>query len=81
MVNAQTVTGGSPITNTGVPATWYFDLIGRYEVTGNLTIRAGVNNLADQKPRLYSPNVQANTDPSLYDVLGRRYYVGIDYRL
>jgi len=25
--------------------------------------------------------VQANTDPSLYDVLGRRYYVGIDYRL
>jgi outer membrane receptor protein involved in Fe transport len=81
MVNSATVTGGSPITNTGVPATWYFDLIGRYEVTGNLTIRAGVNNLADQKPRLYSPNVQANTDPSLYDVLGRRYYVGIDYRL
>jgi outer membrane receptor protein involved in Fe transport len=81
MVNAATVTGGSPVTNTGVPATWYFDLIGRYEVTGNLTIRAGVNNLGDQKPRLYSPNIQANTDPSLYDVLGRRYYIGIDYRL
>ena len=81
MVNAATVTGGSPITNTGVPATWYYDLIGRYEITGNLTIRAGVNNLSDQQPRLYSPNVQANTDPSLYDVLGRRYYVGIDYRL
>ena len=42
---------------------------------------AGINNLSDQQPRLYSPNVQANTDPSLYDVLGRRYYVGVDYRL
>ena len=61
MVNAATVTGGSPITNTGVPATWYYDLIGRYEITGNLTIRAGVNNLSDQQPRLYSPNVQACT--------------------
>ena len=81
MVHALTVTGGSPISNTGVPDNWYYDLIGSYEVTGNLTIRAGVNNLSDQKPRLYSPNVQANTDPSLYDVLGRRYYVGIDYRL
>ena len=81
MVNAATVTGGSPITNTGVPATWYYDLIGRYEITGNLTVRAGINNLSDQSPRIYTPNVQANTDPSLYDVLGRRYYVGIDYRL
>ena len=24
-----------------------------------------------------TPNVQANTDPSTYDVLGRRYYVGL----
>jgi len=81
MVNAATVTGGSPISNTGVPATWYYDLIGRYELTGSLTVRVGINNLSDQAPRIYNPNVQANTDPSLYDVLGRRYYVGIDYRL
>ncbi|MFM8479878.1 MAG: TonB-dependent receptor domain-containing protein [Gammaproteobacteria bacterium] len=81
MVNAATVTGGSPITNTGVPGTWYYDLIGRYEITGNLTVRAGVNNLSDQSPRIYTPNVQANTDPSLYDLLGRRYYVGFDFRL
>jgi hypothetical protein len=35
----------------------------------------------DEEPQLYSPNVQANTDPSLYDVLGTRYFVGINYRL
>ena len=81
MINAQVVTGGSPVTNTGVPKTWYFDLTGRYEIAKSLTVRAGVNNLGNQRPRLYTPNVQANTDPSLYDVLGRRYYVGVDYRL
>jgi outer membrane receptor protein involved in Fe transport len=45
-----------------------------------VTIRGGVNNVTDQLPRLYSPNVQSNTDPSMYDVLGRRYFVGFDLR-
>jgi hypothetical protein len=27
---------------------------------------------------LYSPNVQANTDPSTYDVLGRRFFAGFN---
>jgi outer membrane receptor protein involved in Fe transport len=72
---------GSPLTNTGVPSTWYFDLAGKYEVFENFTIRLGVNNLLDQEPRLYSPNIQANTDPSLYDVLGRRYFAGLEWRM
>lgn len=80
MVHSATVTGGSPLTNTGVPATWYHDLAVGYSLTKSLTLRAGVSNLADQKPRIYSPNVQANTDPSLYDVLGRRYFVGLNGR-
>jgi iron complex outermembrane recepter protein len=68
-------------TATGVDSTWYLDLSGRWDVTENLTLRAGINNVANQQPRLYSPNVQANTDPSLYDVLGRRFFVGFNYRL
>lgn len=80
MVHANTVTGGSAVTNTGVDATYYHDLTGRYNVTDNITIRAGVNNLGNQKPRLYVPNVQAGTDPSLYDVLGRRFFVGVNMR-
>ncbi|HLT91261.1 MAG TPA: hypothetical protein VKZ85_09975, partial [Woeseiaceae bacterium] len=66
---------------TGVDATWYLDLTGRYDITDNISLRAGINNVANQPPRLYSPNVQANTDPSTYDVLGRRYFVGFDWRL
>lgn len=66
---------------TGTPETWYLDLTGRYNLTDNASLRFGVNNVTDQDPRLYSPNVQANTDPSLYDVLGRRYTVGFEWRM
>jgi iron complex outermembrane receptor protein len=42
---------------------------------------AGVDVLLiDQQPRLYIPNGQANTDPSTFDVLGRRYFVGLNAR-
>ena len=66
---------------TGTDATWYLDLAGRYFVTDNITLRAGINNVANQQPRLYSPNVDAGTDPSLFDVLGRRFFVGFDWRM
>ena len=41
----------------------------------NMTLRLGVNNLFDVEPPSYAPNVQSGTDPSLYDVIGRRGYV------
>lgn len=78
MVHANTVTGGSATTNTGTAATWYHDLSARYAVTPSITVRAGVSNLLDQQPRTYTPNIQANTDPSTFDVLGRRYFVGLN---
>lgn len=81
MGHANVVTGGSPTTNTGVSAVTYWDLMGSYQLTSTLTLRAGVNNLFDKKPELYSPNVQANTDPSLYDVLGRRYFFGLNWTM
>lgn len=80
MAHANTVTGGSPLTNTSVDSAWYYDLSGRYEVMENVALRVGINNVSDKQPQLFSPNVQANTDPSLYDILGRRYFVGLDVR-
>ncbi len=83
MIHGNVVTGSAatPTANTPVPSTWYFDLSGRYDITENLSVRLSVNNIADQQPRLYTPNVQANTDPSLYDVLGRRYFLGLNWRM
>ncbi|MFN3610005.1 MAG: TonB-dependent receptor domain-containing protein [Hyphomonas sp.] len=80
MSHRNLVTGGSPATNKGVPETWYFDLNGTYALTDYVTLRAGINNLLDQEPRLYTPNVQANTDPSQYDVVGRAAFVGVNLR-
>lgn len=80
MGHANVVTGGSPTSNTGTAATWYHDLSLRYAVTPNISVRATLSNLLDQQPRVYTPNVQANTDPSMFDVLGRRYFIGLNAR-
>jgi outer membrane receptor protein involved in Fe transport len=80
MSHATLVTNPSA-TATGVGSSWYVDLTGRWDILDNLSLRAGVNNLFDEAPQLYSPAVQANTDPSTYDVLGRRYFLGLEYRL
>lgn len=81
MKHANVVTGGSPETNTSISAVTYRDLMGSYQVTRNLTLRLGVNNVFDQDPELYTPFVQANTDPSLYDVPGRRYFFGLNWQM
>ncbi|HEY0683974.1 MAG TPA: TonB-dependent receptor [Steroidobacter sp.] len=81
MGHRNVVSGGSPVSNTSVDSTWYVDLTGRYNLTPNSTVRLGINNLTNQEPRLYTPNVQASTDPSLYDVLGRRYFLGVEVRM
>lgn len=63
----------------------YFDVVVGYEfpagALAGLVLRAGVENLADADPPIFPSYVQANTDPSQYDVLGRRYFVRLNYRL
>jgi len=80
MKDATTVTGAAGA--VGVPKVNYFDLLGRWRINDTLELRAGVNNITDKQPPFYtsSANQQANTDPGTYDVLGRRYYVGLKAR-
>lgn len=61
-------------TFTGPESVWYFDFAVQGQVE-NLTLRLGVNNAFDRQPPSYAPNVQSGTDPSTYDVIGRRAYV------
>lgn len=58
----------------------YFDLNGSWKLNETVTVRGGVNNLTDKQPRVYSPSIAANTDPSSYDLVGRRYYIGLTAR-
>lgn len=64
---------------TGAEAVWYFDFSIAAEIE-NMTLRLGVNNAFDRKPPAYQPNVQSGTDPSLYDVIGRRAFVSAGLR-
>ncbi len=66
-------------TFTGPGAAWYFDF-GLEANVDALTFRLGLNNAFDKQPETYAPNVQSGTDPSLYDVLGRRAYVSARLR-
>ena len=67
-----------------VPHYDYFDLEASYEVRNGaldgLVLRAGVENLTDKDPPIFPSWVDANTDPSQYDVLGRRYFLSVEYR-
>lgn len=61
-------------TFSGPESVWYFDFALQGQVE-NMTLRLGVNNAFDRQPPTYAPNVQSGTDPSTYDVIGRRAYV------
>jgi outer membrane receptor for ferrienterochelin and colicin len=45
-----------------------------------LTLRAGIENIADEDPPIFPSWIAANTEPSQYDLLGRRFYVNLSYR-
>lgn len=81
MIN-ETVVEGAPedANNTGVPDTFYVDLSTNWSVTEALGVRLGVENLLDQQVRMYTPNVDSQTDPSVYDVLGRKYFLLATYK-
>jgi iron complex outermembrane receptor protein len=62
-------------------------LSGRIAATSNVELRFGVNNLYDKQPPRLGVRAGASwltqsgiTDPSTYDVLGRRLYLGARLR-
>jgi len=72
---------GADPTATGVGSAWYWDLSGRWSIGERAQVRGGVLNLFDRGPEIYFPAVDAKTEPSTYDVVGRRFWVGLTLRL
>ena len=60
-----------------------FDLHASYTVKdgplGGMVLSAGIENLTDEEPPIFPSWSNANTDASQYDVVGRRYFVGVRY--
>lgn len=74
--------GGAVVTPLKTGAISYLDLTLGYEFPTKTRIQIGVQNLTDkQPPIMYQNNVlNANTDVSTYDTLGRRYFLGVNQK-
>jgi iron complex outermembrane receptor protein len=64
----------------------YFDLAGSWNVTKQLTLRGGINNILDKDPPVVNYTTTAagfgngNTYPQVYDALGRRVFLNATYK-
>ncbi|WP_129793053.1 TonB-dependent receptor domain-containing protein [Sphingosinicella sp. CPCC 101087] len=58
-----------------------FDLSFAFDVSDELTLNLGVNNLFDREPPIVGANQsQSNTYPGTYDVIGRDFFVSANLR-
>jgi iron complex outermembrane receptor protein len=62
----------------GVPSYSLFDLFANLNVTEEIEVRAGVNNLLD-KDLPFVASSQNGTDVALYDAIGRSFYLGLRF--
>jgi len=75
----------SPI-DASMAARDYFDVAASWDITKQLTVRGGINNLFDKDPPIVNSSVLAavfgngNTYPQVYDALGRRVFVNVSYK-
>jgi iron complex outermembrane receptor protein len=64
-----------------VPNYFYHDVTAQWSPNDTWQLTLGINNIADKQPPMYTTNAQAgiqsNTDPSTYDVLGRRAFMTV----
>jgi outer membrane receptor protein involved in Fe transport len=60
-------------------ATKYVDFSGTWKFDDRYEVYAGVDNVFDEDPPLLTSSWggDANTDVTLYDVIGRRYFLGM----
>ena len=71
---------GSPLND--LDSVYYHDLQAAYDINDNVNVYFGVNNVLDEEPGVLGQAtnygaVGLNTDPVVYDIIGRRYYAGI----
>jgi outer membrane receptor protein involved in Fe transport len=70
--------------NTEIPTDSYdtFDMSGRYAISDSLNLRFGIDNLLDADPeRTFTSatnTASGQTNRNFYDILGRRYYIGLN---
>jgi outer membrane receptor protein involved in Fe transport len=71
------------VSSNYMPGELYFDVGGHYDLSAHSSLYFKVDNLTNQNPGNANPftplNQSSNTNPTLYDVIGRYYTIG--YRI
>lgn len=58
----------------------YLDISGVWQINDSMTLRLGLDNaFAKEPPLMGDAQIQSNTEPGTYDVLGRRFWVNFDF--
>jgi outer membrane receptor protein involved in Fe transport len=61
-----------------IPSESYLDLSFAYRFSDNVTARLAIANVADTSPVFMADYaMHSNTDPSIYDIFGRSYTLGL----
>lgn len=55
----------------------YHDLSAAWAINDHWELSGGVRNLFDREPPIFDNNIDQNTDPAQYDMVGRFYFAGI----
>jgi outer membrane receptor protein involved in Fe transport len=78
---------GSDVTLSLIPTTPAIDyhrFTGRWSPTETIDLMLGVDNVFDESPPLYADDTQAgqqaNTEPSTFDIYGRRYFANATFK-
>jgi iron complex outermembrane recepter protein len=80
------LSGAFDAVNGELSAREYIDLAASWNATKQFTIYAGVNNLFDKDPPIISSSIagppfgNGNTYPQMYDALGRKLFVSLQYK-
>jgi len=64
----------------GVPTYNLYDLVGVFDINDHWQVRAGITNLTDEDSVFVSSS-QTSTDTSVFDAVGRSYYVGLRFSM
>jgi outer membrane receptor protein involved in Fe transport len=72
-----TVAPLNTLTNPVIPSYHYFDLSGSYDITENLTLSAGINNLFGRTPPVEIKSSYGNTWPGTYDPFGQTFFFNL----
>ena len=80
MIGSLDLLPGAPPSESGtLGKETYWDISARVEITKNIAIFGGINNVLDNQPPVmgFAAGGDSNTNPQLYDVIGRQYFIGI----